>query len=127
MKTFNTHLRIQTPDFFSNIDALKNGQLITTIKEAEMALKEFGDVPPTSEHYEYWKGQRAKCKIVKVTTIIDEDIESKNNYESFDYLIDTLKDLQWTAQQRKNKGGKFLQRELNELEKIDLAIKKATT
>ncbi len=38
-------------------------------------------------------------------------------------LLAVLEDLSWTAAQRKARGGKFLQRELNNLEMINEAIK----
>jgi len=42
-------------------------------------------------------------------------------------LLATLEDIFWASEQRKMRGGKFLQRELNVLKSIEEAIRKATS
>ena len=53
MKT-KIHYRVVTPFTFSDINSLPGGKPITTIEEAKKALDDWGSVPETSEHFEYW-------------------------------------------------------------------------
>ena len=82
MKTTTEHLRVIMPDSFSNIDTVcldgkfveKSRKLIETIEEAKIAIQHVSESSSNSEYSEYWKNISLKCKVVKVTTII-EDIE----------------------------------------------------
>lgn len=60
VKSTEVFYRVITPKFFADLDA-------GTIEAAEAKMEEFGNVPKTSEYYDYWQEQRAQCYIVKVT------------------------------------------------------------
>lgn len=97
------HYRVVTPDFFSDIESTKGGEPIKTIDEAKQALEDWGVTSEDSEYYEFWKNKRALCKIVKVTTIIQElgDLKikplthenSKHNAMVIQHLIDECSNL----------------------------------
>lgn len=80
MKTVTKHYRIITPFTFSNKDTVCMGgrnmgkeKPIETIQEAELAIKHFGECKNgTKQNKEYWRNMAKECKIVYVTTIIED-------------------------------------------------------
>ena len=51
------------------------------------ALANWGAVPEDSEYHQYWKERKSKCKIVKVTTII-EDVDEMEGVTELKDLSD---------------------------------------
>jgi hypothetical protein len=81
MKTETKHLRIILPVGYSPIDSVctdgkyneKSRKIIETIDEAKLAILHLSQT--SDETYKtYWNGVSKHCKVVSVTTII-EDIE----------------------------------------------------
>lgn len=137
--TTETHLRVITPDTFSNIDYIHGGNKedytgpVLTKEHVNIAIKKFGNVPVDSEHFKYWEKQKAKCKIVRVTTIIEEDINSNFNYEAAPDLLEALDNIIYWIKETgsiqgsvlESKAKKAIKKAKNELSlshKIDKAI-----
>lgn len=57
--------RLITPGTFADRNCV-------TLEDAQERLIEFGSTPENVEHYQYWQDQMRKCKIVKVTEIIED-------------------------------------------------------
>ena len=71
MKTTETHYRVVTPDFFSDIDSSAGGFLLKTKADAQKELDNFGTQDKKSEYFKNWEKRRRECTIVKVTTTIE--------------------------------------------------------
>ena len=79
MKTTTEHFRVIMPNGFSNIDTVcidgknveRSRKLIQTIEEARKAIRHIGE-SSSVEYSAYWRMIALECKIVKVTTIIEE-------------------------------------------------------
>lgn len=75
------HFGVITPSGYSNIYTVcidgkyieRSRKTIETIEEAKLAIRHFGE-SSSLEYSKYWEKIALECKIVKVTTII-ENIE----------------------------------------------------
>ena len=81
MKTTTKHYRIIMPSGYSSIDTVctdgkfseRSRKLIETIDEVKLAISHIGQTTDGT-YKQYWKGVAERCKVVHVTTVI-EDIE----------------------------------------------------
>lgn len=92
MKT-KTHFRVIPPGSYANLNAFHNPNkggewsLIKTKEEAQIALNQFADIERDSEHYEYWQKTKSECRLVRVTEIVEDDLDSNINYSTAPELL----------------------------------------
>jgi len=60
--------RLITPSTFANLDFI-------TLEMAQSGKVDFGSTPD-NRYYQYWQDRMKECKIVKVTEITEEIVES---------------------------------------------------
>jgi hypothetical protein len=96
MKKIKINYRVITPGNLADLDSFIHPDTqchksIDTKEEAVMAIDNFGTTDVNSEYFTYNETVRKQCKIVKVTTIIDDDLDSENNYHVCDEALSILK------------------------------------
>jgi hypothetical protein len=73
---FYSYYKVITPSTFSDISTVSQGErrglLLETMAEAQLEIERFGTWDEKSEYYDYWQEQKRACRIVRVTSIIQE-------------------------------------------------------
>ncbi len=90
MKTESkVRFRVITPSTWSDLTGFhpqgtnkSDYKAIETLEEAKRALEQWGtpDGGKESEYYDYWQEQKKLCKIVRETTIVEEEITSEMDF-----------------------------------------------
>ena len=91
-------------------------------------IKNLNSKTEWTEIYSYPYSDNDECSICKIYAglLLGEEKANAKLIAAAPELLATLEDILWTSEQRKARGGKSLQRELNVLDSIREVIKKAT-